>query len=274
MRLQPLKIAGWLLLVYIILTTGTLMLQQKLIFRPEKLDSAYSFSFEQPFKELNFKRDDGALLNALYFTVPDPKGVILYFHGNQGSLKRWGVIASALTKYGYNVLVMDYRGYGKSRGAVTETNLQNDARVFYQQAQQRFAEDSIIVYGRSLGTHFAALVASENKPRRLILESPFTTMTDVAKARFPILPVKYFLKFPFNSSVCIQKLSCSLTVFHGTADKVVPYALGRQLFEQAACTDKTLVTIPGGAHNDLASFKEYQLEMERVLGGIALKQGE
>ncbi len=259
------KIVYGLPVIYIVVMMGLVMFQQKLIFRPEKLDAAYRFSFEQPFKELNFKREDDALLNALYFTVPDPKGVILYFHGNQGSLKRWGVIASSLTKYGYNVLVMDYRGYGKSTGMVSELNLQNDARFFYKELLQQFPQDQIIVYGRSLGTHFATLVASENKPQRLILESPFTTMMDVAQARFPILPVKYFLKFPFNSSQCIEKLSCSLTIFHGTDDKVVPYRLGRQLFEQAAGTDKTLITVPGGAHNDLASFKEYQLEMERVL---------
>ncbi|WP_211316365.1 alpha/beta fold hydrolase [Niabella yanshanensis] len=260
--------------IYIIVMMGLVMFQQKLIFRPEKLDAAYRFSFDQPFKELNFKSSDGALLNALYFTVPDPKGAILYFHGNKGSLRRWGVIASAFTKYGYNVLVMDYRGYGKSTGDMSELSLQNDARFFYKELQQQFPEDQIIVYGRSLGTHFAALVASENKPQRLILESPFTSIMDVAQARFPILPVKYFLKFPFNSSQCIEKLSCPLTIFHGTADKVVPYRLGRQLFEQAAGTNKALITINAGAHNNLAEFKEYGVEMERVLGRVVLEQGE
>lgn len=259
------KIVFGVLGIYIIVMMALIMFQQKLIFRPEKLDASYSFSFEPPFTELHFKREDGALLNALYFTVANPKGAILYFHGNKGSLKRWGMIASSLMKYGYNVLVMDYRGYGKSTGTVSELNLQNDARFFYKELSQQFSEDQVIVYGRSLGTHFATLVASENRPQRLILESPFTSMMDVAQARFPILPVKYFLKFPFNSSQCIKKLSSPLTIFHGTNDRVVPYRLGQDLFEQAACIDKTLVTVPGGAHNNLASFKAYQLEMERVL---------
>ncbi|MCH5715631.1 serine aminopeptidase domain-containing protein [Niabella hibiscisoli] len=91
-------------------------------------------------------------------------------------------------------------------------------------------------------------------------------MMDVAQARFPIIPVKYFLRFQFNSSQSIEKLNCPLTVFHGTADKVVPYGLGQQLFEQADCADKTFITIPGGAHNDLDAFKEYHSEIERVLG--------
>ncbi len=267
MKQRVKKIVYGLLGIYIVTMLVLVMFQQKLIFRPEKLDASYSFSFEQPFKELSFKREDGALLNALYFTVADPKGAILYFHGNKGSLKRWGVIASSLTKYGYNVLVMDYRDYGKSTGTVSELNLQNDARFFYEELLKEFPEEQVIVYGRSLGTHFATLVASENKPRRLILESPFTNMMDVAQARFPILPVKYFLKFPFNSSNYIEKLSCPLTIFHGTDDKVVPYRLGRQLYKQAACTNKTFITIPGGTHNDLSSFKEYGVEMERVLIG-------
>ncbi len=268
MKQRAKKIVFGFLGIYIIIMMGVVIFQQKIIFRPEKLDAAYNFSFDQPFKELEFKREDGALLNALYFTVADPKGAILYFHGNKGSLKRWGAIASAFTQYGYNVMVMDYRGYGKSTGTVSEQNLQNDARFFYKELQQQFYEDQIIVYGRSLGTHFATLVASENKPRRLILESPFTSMVDVAQGRFPFLPVKYFLKFPFNSSQRIEKLSCSLTIFHGTNDKVVPHQLGQRLFEQAACTDKTFVTVPGGSHNNLASFKEYGAEIERVLKGL------
>lgn len=274
MKQRVKKIVYGLLGIYIVAMMGLVMFQQKLIFRPEKLDASYSFSFDQPFKELNFKREGSALLNALYFTVAEPKGAILYFHGNKGSLKRWGEIASSLTKYDYNVLVMDYRDYGKSTGTVSELNLQNDARFFYKELAQLFPEEQIIVYGRSLGTHFATLVASENKPQRLILESPFTSIMDVAQARFPILPVKYFLKFPFNSSQCIKKLGCPLTIFHGTDDKVVPYRLGQKLFEQSACTDKTFISIPGGAHNDLASFKEYDAEIERVLGGIVLEQGE
>lgn len=268
------KILVGLLGIYIVVMAGLVMFQQKLIFRPEKLDANYQFAFDHSFKELNFMRADGAILNALYFTVADPKGVILYFHGNKGSLKRWGAIASAFTQYGYNVMVMDYRGYGKSLGKLSEVNLQNDARFFYKALQQQFPEEQILVYGRSLGTHFATLVASENQPQRLILESPFTSMMDVAQARFPIIPVRYFLKFPFNSSQCMGKLSCPLTVFHGTADKVVPYSLGRQLFGQAACADKTFITIAGGAHNDLAEFKEYTTEIERVLEGRVLKRGE
>lgn len=262
------KILIWLLGIYIIAMIGAVAFQKMLIFRPEKLPKTYQFSFDQPFKEVHYKTDDGAVLNALYFTVPHPKGVVLYFHGNQGSLKRWGTIASDFTRYGYNVMVMDYRGYGKSVGQVSEINLQNDARLFYKAVQQLFSEDSIIVYGRSLGTHFATLVAAENHPKRLILESPFTCMADVAQARFPVFAVQYFIQFPFNSSNLIKQLSCPLTIFHGTNDKVVAYRLGQQLFEQAACTDKTLITVPHGAHNDLASFKEYNAEIERLLNGV------
>ncbi|MCH5715632.1 alpha/beta hydrolase [Niabella hibiscisoli] len=136
--------------IYIVVMMGLVMFQQKLIFRPEKLEASYQFSFDRAFKELHFQRADGAMLNALYFTVAQPKGVILYFHGNKGSLKRWGTIASAFTQYNYNVLVMDYRSYGKSTGELSEVNLQNDARFFYKELQKQFPEDHIIVYGRSL----------------------------------------------------------------------------------------------------------------------------
>ena len=144
--------------------------------------------------------------------------------------------------------------------------MQDDARLCYKTLQQYFNEDSIIVYGRSLGTHFATLVASENKPRQLILETPFTSLTDVAQSRLPVFPVKWLIRFPFDNRSLIKKITCPLTIIHGTADGVVPYRFGKKLFD-AAGKNKTLITVPGGSHNDLVKYKEYRDAIEKMLDG-------
>lgn len=254
----------WIAVIYLLVTVCIALLLTRFIFQPEKLPYGYDFSFPQHFEELNIAANDGAQLNALYFTVLHPKGAILYFHGNKGSLKRWGAIAGNLTKYGYNVMVMDYRGYGKSTGKRSEAKMQGDAMLCYQTLQKYFKEDSIIVYGRSLGTHFATLVASENKPRQLILETPFTSLVDVAKCWLPVFPVKQLLRFSFDNIPLVKKVNCPLTIIHGTADGVVPYRLGKKLFESAN-KNKTLVTVPGGSHNDLVNYREYNAAIEKIL---------
>lgn len=258
------KIFFGLLIFYVLAMMGIALLQTKIIFQPEVLPANYSFSFTHKFEEININTGDDARLNALYFTVPEAKGVILYFHGNKGSLKRWGQIASGFTEYGYNVLVMDYRGYGKSKGQLSERALQQDARLFYEEAKHRFSEDSIVVYGRSLGTHFACLVASENHPKQLILETPYTSMTDVAKSKLPVFPMEALIRFTFDNSSLIKNVKCPVTIFHGTADRVVPYCLGKKLYE-VATSAKTLITIPKGAHNNLAEYATFQQTLKKIL---------
>lgn len=258
------KVFLGLLVIYLLAMLGIAQLQTKIIFQPEILPANYRYLFTKKFEEINIKTADGASLNALYFTVAAPKGAILYFHGNKGCLKRWGEIASGFTAYDYNVLVMDYRGYGKSKGQLSEVALQNDARLFYKEIKQRFSEDSIVVYGRSLGTHFACLVASENSPQQLILETPYTSMTDVAKSKLPVFPVESLIRFPFNNRMLIKSVKCPVTIFHGTADRVVPYRLGKKLFEEAGPA-KTLITIPKGSHNNLSEYELFLQTLKKIL---------
>lgn len=258
------RTALWLVIGYLIILTAVGLLQQQFIFHPERLPETYSFSFTEPFEERWIETADGARLNLLYFPASAARGTILYFHGNAGSLKRWGAIVAKLTNYGYNVLVMDYRGYGKSTGKRSQQTLEQDARYCYRYLAGKVPEDQIIVYGRSLGTHFASLIASEYHPRMLILETPFTSITEVANGYLPLVPVKMLLRFPLDNTGLISKVFCPVVIFHGTADSVVPYALGKKLYGLAN-PPKKLVTIPGGDHNNLSDFPAYRLGLEAAL---------
>lgn len=231
--------------------------QEKLIFLPSQLPLDYEYSFAQNFEEFFLDTEDGARLNALHFKTKDSKGLILYFHGNAGDLSRWGKIASGFLDLGYDVLVMDYRTYGKSTGKLSEEALYSDAQLFYDHALNIYAEEDIIIYGRSLGTGIATQLASNNTPKKLILETPFYSLLDVAKKRLPFLPLKQVLKYSMPSFKNIQKVSLPICIFHGTDDTVVAYASGKKLFDVIPNPNKKMYTILGGAHNNLANFEVY-----------------
>lgn len=263
--MQKLKRIGRILLILYILVAAMLyFLQEKIIFLPTKLPQEYTYNFSEPFKEFFLTADDGSKLNALHFTREEPKGVILYFHGNAGDLSRWGEIATFFAKKEYDVIVMDYRTYGKSTGKLSEDALLRDAQLFYNFTVSNYKEEDIIVYGRSLGASVATYIASKNKPAKLVLETPFYNLLEVAKKRFPVLPVKWLLKYKFESNQYIGNVSCPVTIFHGTEDTVIPYESGKKLFSLAS-SKKEFITVEGGGHNDLVSFKPYTANINKAL---------
>lgn len=253
------------LTLVIVLFTMVYFLQEKLIFLPTTLPQDYNYSFTSDFDEFFLDTVDGARLNALQFHAENPKGIILYFHGNAGDLSRWGKIVEPFTGLGYEVVVMDYRNYGKSTGKLSEDALHSDAQLFYSHAKLQFDEEQIIVLGRSLGASIATKVASNNRPQKLILETPFYSLMDVAKERFSFLPLRHILKYKFTSHEYIQKVRSPIRIFHGTSDSVVPYESGKKLFESIPHEDKKLYTIKNGEHNDLVNFESYQRAIQKEL---------
>lgn len=258
------RVGRVLLVLYLLLTAMLYFLQEKIIFLPSELPQDYVYSFSEPFEEFFLTTEDGAKLNGLHFKRENPKGAILYFHGNAGDLSRWGEIATFFAQKEYDVLVMDYRTYGKSTGKLSEAVLFKDAQLFYDYALENYNENNLIVYGRSLGCSIATHTASKNKPKKLVLETPFYNLLEVAKKRFPVLPVTWLLKYKFESNKYITKVSCPVSIFHGTEDAVVPYESGKKLFSLAT-SKKEFITIEGGGHNDLINFKAYTANIDAAL---------
>jgi len=239
--------------------------QEKLIFLQSTLPQDHVYTFEQEFEEINLKHPDGAVLNAIHFKLSEPNGIIIYFHGNAGTLERWGEITSYFTQFNYEVLVMDYRGYGKSTGKLSESALNEDAQLFYQYALDHFQEDEIIVYGRSLGTGIATYIASQNNPAKLILETPYLNLTDVANKRFPLIPMDKLLKYKFPSNEYIKNVDCPVTIFHGTSDNVVAYESGRALSDLVPDEQLDFITVQDGAHKNLIKFAAYKDGIKNTL---------
>src|SRR6185295_5609742 len=143
--------------------------QHFFFFRPEILSSGFKYQYAFPFEEFNFNTGDGGKINAIYFKVPNSRGVIYYLKGNSRSIKGWGKFAKDFVSNGYDFFMMDYRGFGKSRGKRTQAILFEDAQFLYTWLKDHYPEEKIVVFGRSLGSGIAARVASWNKPRLLIL---------------------------------------------------------------------------------------------------------
>jgi len=264
--MQRLKKIGFYL--FILLSLLILMLtlfQEKLIFLPTKLPQDYHYSFEHDFEEIFLKTDDGANLNALHFKTEEPKGLLLYFHGNAGDLSKWGHVVAPFVDLGYDVLVMDYRNYGKSTGKLSEEGLYNDAQLFYDYAKKEYPADKIVIYGRSMGASIATQLASRNKAKKLLLETPFYSLLDVAQDRFPLLPIKQLLKYKMPSFKYIRQVRAPIRIFHGTADDVVSYKSGKKLFDSIPGHDKKMYPIEGGNHNNLIEFGSFQEAIRQEL---------
>lgn len=247
-------------------------LQEKVVFLPVKLKSDFQFTFEEKFEELLFETPNKGMISALHFKIKNPKGVILYFHGNALNLTRWGKSAGFFTKLGYDVLMADYRSYGKSTGPRSEKILFNDAQYCYDFLKKHYDESKIIVYGISLGGAFAIKIASQNKPKKVILECTFYNLEDMVQRWLPAYATNRIgpsMTYLFESNLHIQKINAPTFFLHGTKDLVVPLKSGKKLFQEFEKAkpevEKKFITIKDGGHSDLQDFEMYQKEMKKIL---------
>jgi len=259
------KLIFLLITLYLLLIIGFYFFQEKVVFRPKKLAKGFTYSFTTKFEEVNLKAEDNSLINALHFKVEQPKGVLLYFHGNKGSLDRWGKIASDYCDYNYDVFVIDYRGYGKNTDKRIEKKMYSDALLAYNYIKQFYSEEKISVYGRSLGCTFALKVAAENTPKQLILEAPFYNLTHLSKHKFPLLPYPWLLKFKFNSNTLIEKVTCQITIFHGDDDSLIPIKSSQKLAAKITKNNLDFITLKGATHHNITKFEVYKKTMIKLL---------
>ena len=252
--------------LFLLLMSFLFFNKEKLIFFPEPLPPDYVFSFPHPFKEVFLEAEDGARLHSLHFRTEQPRGVVLFFHGNAGSLRSWGQIAGEFVERGYDLFLPDYRTFGKSTGKLSEEALHRDALLLYRHLQKQYPEREIILFGRSIGSGVAVKLAAQTAPRLLILETPFYSLTDLAKVHYPFLPAGLLLQYTFRSDKWIADVSCPIYLLHGTSDTIIPIEAAQRL-AQKATAPVTFTTIPGGGHNDLAPYPPYQQALDRILLG-------
>jgi pimeloyl-ACP methyl ester carboxylesterase len=238
--------------------------QERFIFKPEKLAANFQYKYDSPFKELFFEIEEGVSINGLHFYCDNPKGLILYFHGNSRSIKGWGKYARDFFRYRYDVVLVDYRGFGKSTGKRSEKEMLHDMQVVYERLCSQYSEDHLIAYGRSLGSGFATKIASDNKPRYLILDAPYYSFLKVAERFTPFLPHRFLLRYHLRTDKWIKKVNCHTYILHGTKDWLIPIKHSEKL-QELNPNKITLIRIHGGGHNNLPSFPEYHNFIRDIL---------
>ncbi|MEO0526491.1 MAG: alpha/beta fold hydrolase [Bacteroidota bacterium] len=251
--------------IYLAISILLYFLQDFLMFKPEKLPKDFQFYYDnQEIEEYNIETRDGAIINGLRFKAQNPKGVVFYLKGNSKSIKGWGKFAVDFTRHGYDVLMVDYRGFGKSTGRRTQKAIKRDLQVVYNKLKESVSEKYIILYGRSLGSGFATKLASMNNPRMLILDAPYYSLSKVAKKFIPFMPLSILIKFPMPTYKWLKYVNCPIHIIHGTDDRLIPYKTSVKLSKIKPKTTR-LYTVIGGGHKNLNTFESYHKMLSEII---------
>ena len=253
------------LAVYGALSVLLFFLQDYIMFKPEKLPRDFQFHYDnQEIEEYNVETRDAAVINGLRFISKNPKGIVFYLKGNSKSIKGWGKFAVDFTRHGYDSLMVDYRGFGKSTGRRTQKAIKRDLQTVYNQIKENVSEKYIILYSRALGSGFATKLASMNNLRMLILDAPYYSLTKMAKKYIPFMPLSLLIKFPMPSYKWLQYVQCPVHIIHGTNDKLIPYRTSIKLSKIKPKLTR-IYTVIGGGHKNLNTFESYHKMLNEII---------
>jgi len=223
---------------------------KEVLYTPSDIGLAY--------EEICLRTKDGVGICAWYVPCDGAVCTLLWFHGNAGNIgDRVEHLKVYHDRWRVNQMIVDYRGYGKSEGNLSEEGTYEDGRtgVRYLSSEKGVSPDHLIFFGRSLGSAVAVQMATEYPSAGLILESPFTSIRDMATTHYPLIGHIFPLRIRYDSMAKIGKVHVPLLILHGDRDAVVPFEQGKRLFE-AANEPKTFFTIRNAGHNDILSLSE------------------
>ena len=249
MKRQLTKTALGFIGIYVLICAGMYFGQENLIFRPVALPEDHVFTFSGDWEEIWLTAADSARVNGVLFRHQSPVGVVYFLHGNAGNIERVGTTWGMVKRNGYDMLTIDYRTYGKSTDPLSMEGIYKDADAGWQYLNERYGPDKIVLYGSSLGTGIATYLARNHSPKKLILQAPYTSIEDIARERFPWLPIGLLLEYPFPSVDNLKGLPSEVLILHGTEDRIIPYAHGKAMAD--AAPSALFVTLDGAGHNDL-----------------------
>ena len=252
--------AGSVLLGWAALVTALWWGQERLLFEPKVLAS--NVPIEAPDVTEDWVDVPGARLHAIQFRQPmvdgvrHTKGLIFYLHGNVGNVATWFVDPGFWRDSGYDLYMMDYRGFGKSTGRIeSEAQLHADVQTAWERIAPAYAELKTVIFGRSLGTGLAVQLAATVQPDLLILVSPYSSMTAVMNFHYPWAP-DAILRYPLASDHYIQHVRRATLIFHGLIDTVIPVAQAEALQERAHRAE--LILLPNVGHGDVQEDTTYR----------------
>jgi len=239
-------------LVYALIAALLFVFQQGLVFFPTRGDYPATPDFiDLSWHDVSLTADDGTDIAAWFVDGPDDDGpIVLFFHGNAGDMSHRLATVGALHELGAATLMIDYRGYGRSDGSPDEHGLYRDARAAWRwlTGDAAYAPGRIVVFGRSLGGSVAAWLAARHKPAGLVLESPFTSLPDLAAHHYPWLPARWLARYEFDTEAAIARTDCPVLIAHSRDDEIVPFRHAEAL--AGVRPEATRRVRLSGSHND------------------------
>lgn len=245
-------------------------LEKRFIFFPYNTIEETPRAFGMAYEDIYFTAEDGIKLNGWWIPGTGSPITLLWFHGNGGNIShRLEIIKLRRDRLGVNIFIFDYREYGRSEGKVSEEGTYRDGNAAFRYVRGRpgLDPDKIVFFGESLGSAVAVEMAIRHGGcAALILESPFLSISAMARVSFPFLPVGPLLRTKYDTISKIGKVRAPILIVHGEFDEIVPFEQGRRLFE-AAPEPKEFYTIRGAHHNDtyLVGGKAYLDALGRFL---------
>jgi pimeloyl-ACP methyl ester carboxylesterase len=235
------------------ITALMLAFERQLIYFPQRQLDLLPGSIGLRHEEAFISAEDGVKVHAWLLPLTGARWTVLFCHGNAGNIShRLDRAAEMQRRLGVSVLLFDYRGYGRSEGSPDEEGTYRDARAVYAHLVGSWSvkPQAIVLFGESLGAAVATQLALDRSARAVVLESPFTSVPEMARKAYPFLPpIGPLIRTRYETVAKVARLRMPLVVFHGEHDEIVPLAQGRRVFE-AAPDPKRFFAIPGAGHND------------------------
>ena len=255
---------------YVLVCALAYVFQHKLVYFPERDITGTPNDAGMDFSDVSFQRADGKALHGWLIPAPDARFTILFCHGNAGNISGRLESIRLFHDLGLSVFIFDYAGYGQSQGRPSEYGTYRDARAAweYLTRERKVRPRDIILFGRSLGGAVAIELATHVNPGALIAESCFTSAVELGARVYPWLPVRFLARARYDSASRVGEIVIPKLFVHSLEDEVVPYGMGRRLFNRAA-KPKTMLKIRGG-HNDgfLVSNDKYVRELGEFIATL------
>ncbi len=270
----------WLLIlsgIYFVVVIVLYLLQPQMLYVPRRQLTIDPGDAGMAFEDVEMAAADGVRLHGWWVPAEGTsRGTVVFCHGNAGNISNRVGSVQVFHELRLDVLIFDYRGYGRSAGSPTEkgTYLDAEAAWDYVTRTRKVPPERIVVFGRSLGGAVAAHLAKERNPRALVLEATFTSVAEVGAAHYPCLPVRLLARFDYAAAEYVKEAKCPVLVIHSPDDEIVPFELGKKVFEAAPGPKKFLEI--RGSHNDgwAESGKDYVKGLEAFLSKHLGERGE
>jgi alpha-beta hydrolase superfamily lysophospholipase len=253
---------GGLIFVYVAVVLVFYLNQERFGFNPKKLPQNHVFQCDQDFEELTVTSFDGTKLHGVLVKADSAKGLILYLHGSGGSIDKYMEDAPIYASFGYDVFLLDYRGYGKSEGnMINEKQFTDDLDIIYASMKERYEEKNIVIMGFSMGTFAASYLASKNNPKLLVLEAPLYWIQEQYIKKFFFLPVKILAKYKFETYKYVKATEVQIALFLGRKD----HLSSETRWPQVLKPNDIYIILENAGHQNFAGKELFMEELRELL---------